>query len=492
MRLLVGDIFTNAARTVPDRMALAIGDRSWTFGELDLISDQVAHRLLEKGVGVGDHVSLRADLSLATVALFAATAKIGAVFVPIDPALSDVEVSRLHATFDAALSLDTHGAAHLVEHAIELGPVDPIDDSELHEGLTQVMFFTSGSTGEPKGIALGQRVLSLRSHPGAQPEDRGSAVCPFPLFHVAGWATTLQQWQARAAVIYPETFRADAICRVVAAYRAERIYCIPAIWRRILDHVAEARAVGGPLPDLSSIRFADTGTSATPLSLIEAIQELVPQARVRVFYGSTEGGAVTCLQGEALTERVGSCGLPMQGIRLRTGGDGELQLQGPCVLEPVTADDPQFTADGWFRTGDLAEIDDQGYVYIVGRAKEVIRSGGHSVSPVEVEAVLATVPGIRDVAVIGLPDPDWGEIICAVVVGAPGSRTPGLEFVRRCCSDRLATFKHPRRLVVVDEIPRTASTQQVRRRLLAAQIGDAPVSSSASSAPQSPDRVPAG
>ncbi|WP_372734544.1 class I adenylate-forming enzyme family protein [Nocardioides sp.] len=473
MQLLVSDIFRNAAVAVPDRLAYAVGDQGWTFRELDLISEQAARCLLDRGVRPGDHVAYRADLSLATVALFIATAKIGAVFAPIDPALSQGEAADLERLVgsDLSLSLDRSGVERLLAEASALGGVEQVPDDGMDERAAHVLFFTSGSTGAPKGIPVSHRVSMLRSHPGAQPESRGPALCPFPLFHMAAWTIALQQWQARAAVILPETFQADAICAGIAAYRAERIYCIPAIWRRVMDHVDEMRAKGAPLPDLSSIRFADTGTSATPPTLIEGLKDLLPQAQVRIFYGSTEAGPVTCLEGSALTERAGSCGLPMQGVRLRISEAGELQIRGPSVFEPESMSaDAGFTADGWLRTGDLAEIDADGFVAITGRAKEVIRSGGHSVSPTEVEGVLATLPGVRDVAVVGLPDPDWGETVCAAVVAELGQAPPDLASIREGCAARLAAFKHPRRMVLVDQIPRTASTQQVRRGALVAQI----------------------
>ena len=416
MQLLVSDIFRNASATVPDELAYAVGSQGWSFRDLDLISEQVAHALLARGVQPGDRVSYPADLSLVTVALFIATAKIGAVFAPIDPALSAIEVSRFDRLMGSKLNLDGPGAQQLLQDAAALGEVANVPDHGIDERAAHVLFFTSGSTGDPKAIPLSNRVSMLRSHPGAQPEKRGPALCPFPLFHMAAWTIALQQWQARSAVILPETFKADAICAGIATYRAERVYCIPAIWRRILDYVEEMRSNALPSPDLSSIRFADTGTSATPPTLIAGLTGLLPQAQVRIFYGSTEAGPVTCLEGPALTQRAGSCGLPMQGVRLRISERGELQIKGPSVFEPHSAADENFTADGWLHTGDLAEIDADGYVAITGRAKDVIRSGGQSISPSEVEAVLATVQGVHDVAVVGLPDPDWGEVVCAAVV----------------------------------------------------------------------------
>jgi acyl-CoA synthetase (AMP-forming)/AMP-acid ligase II len=336
------------------------------------------------------------------------------------------------------------------------------------------VFFPSGSTGRAKGVPLTNRVSVLRSHAGAQPEPRGPAVCPFPLFHMASWTIALQQWQARAAVVLPPAFTAEEIFAAIEEHRAERIYCIPAIWRRLLDHHAELLRTGGRLPDLSSLRMADTGTSRTPPELIQALIDLLPQARVRVFYGSTEAGLVACLEGEALLERPGRCGLPMQGMQVRLSVTGELEVRGPVVFDGYYggADTEAFTSDGWLRTGDLAEIDDGGYLSITGRTKEIIRSGGQTIVPSEVEAALADVPGVADLAVAGRPDPDWGEIVCVALVPRDGVAAPDLEQLRAYCAGRLAPYKHPRQVVIVDHIPRTASTQQVNRAALRVQLAD--------------------
>src|ERR1700739_2134387 len=171
--------------------------------------------------------------------------------------------------------------------------------------------------------------------PAARPgEPRGRPSPPgFPLFHMASWTIALQQWQARAALWLPAKFTAHEIFTAIEEHRAERIYCIPAIWRRLLDHHATLRRSGGRLPDLGSLRIADTGTSRTPPELIQALIDLAPHARVRIFYGSTEAGLVSCLEGEALLERPGRCGLPMQGVQVRVSVTGELEVRGPVVFD---------------------------------------------------------------------------------------------------------------------------------------------------------------
>jgi acyl-CoA synthetase (AMP-forming)/AMP-acid ligase II len=316
-----------------------------------------------------------------------------------------------------------------------------------------VIFFTSGSTGRPKGVVLSHRANFLRSHPGAQLEPRGAMVCPYPLFHMAAWTIALQQWQARDRVVFVESTDAATICAAIARHRATRMNAVPALWRRILD---------SPGADLSSLRFADTGTSATPLELLEAIEKLLPDACVRVFYGSTEAGNVASLEHADLRRKPGSVGVPSPSTSVRLAHDGELWVRGPLLFDGYFGEPDPFV-DGWYPTGDLADVDDEGYLSIVGRARDVIRTGGETVAPAEVEVVLARHPAVVDVAVVGLPDATWGEVVCAVVVA---SGPLALEELRAHCDGVLASFKHPRRLELVNEIPRTASTGQVQRRLL--------------------------
>jgi acyl-CoA synthetase (AMP-forming)/AMP-acid ligase II len=164
----------------------------------------------------------------------------------------------------------------------------------------------------------------------------------------------------------------------------------------------------------------------------------------------------------------------VQGVQVRLSATGELEVRGPAVFDGYfgDADTEALSSDGWLRTGDRAEIDDRGYLSINGRTKEIIRSGGHTIVPSEIEAVLADMPGVADLAVAGRPDPDWGEIVCVAVVPRDGAAAPDLAQLRAYCAGRLALYKHPRQVVIVDHIPRTASTQQVNRVAMREQLAD--------------------
>jgi acyl-CoA synthetase (AMP-forming)/AMP-acid ligase II len=226
---------------------------------------------------------------------------------------------------------------------------------------------------------------------------------------------------------------------------------------------------------LASLRIIDSGTSATPPDLLLAIKNAAPNAVRRVFYGATESGAVTLLRDEDMERKPGSCGVPQHSTEVELDEDsGEMLVRGPLIFNGYF-DDPAatkaaFTDDGYFRTGDLAVIDDDGFLSVVGRAKDVIRTGGETVAPSEVEDALRRHPAVADIAVVGLPDPQWGEIVCAVVVLHPGHIAPSLGELTEFSDSLLAKFKRPRRVEFVDQLPRTPATNQIQRRLLIERI----------------------
>ena len=484
---MIGSIVTNAARAVPDRRAVILGDESLTFGALNARANAVAAALTDLGLGVGDRLATWSTTAIDLAPLFAGAAKLGLIFAPTNAGLSFEEARTvIEPARPALLVVDDDRQATGAELADRLGArilslselrrmagvTDPGEPTvaTLRERDPHVIFFTSGSTGRPKGAILSHRVNFLRSHPGALLEPRGVMVCPYPLFHMGAWTIILQQWQAREAVVLMASADPATICGAVVEYRATRLNCVPAVWRRVLDHLDSAAGRG---LDMTSVRFADAGTSATPVELLTAIAAAFPRAWVRVFYGSTEAGSVAALGHEDLRRKPGSCGTPAPCTEIRIEPDGELWVRGPLLFDGYFEDDDATAAalvDGWYRTGDLAECDPEGFLAITGRAKDVIRTGGETVAPLEVETVLAEHVGVAEVAIVGLPDPQWGELVCAVVVASDATAPPTLDDLRAHCVGRLAPYKHPRRMALMASIPRTPSTQQVQRRALVEQL----------------------
>jgi acyl-CoA synthetase (AMP-forming)/AMP-acid ligase II len=191
-----------------------------------------------------------------------------------------------------------------------------------------------------------------------------------------------------------------------------------------------------------------------------------------VFYGSTEAGPGLQLGPRDLFRKPGRVGVPQPGVEVRLV-DGEVCLRSPFLMDgyfdnPAATD--EVLRDGWYHTGDLGAFDDEQYVSIVGRARDVIRTGGETVAPAEVESVLGTHPAIAEVAVVGVPDPNWGDTVTAVVVLHDGAPVVDVDSLRAHCDGRLSPYKHPRRVEIVDALPRTPATGQVQRTLIVEQL----------------------
>jgi acyl-CoA synthetase (AMP-forming)/AMP-acid ligase II len=509
--LLIGSIIRRSAQATPEAPAACVGapDRGFetlTHGELDRDADRLATVLRsELGIGRGDRVVGWADTSIEVLPLFVALARLGAVFAPVNARLSAEEAAPIAQLARASLLIADSGRADRAETVAKAAGIDrwallpvgdagrtraaaqsgagsdpvvldaraladppaPIEEPALDERDPHVIFFTSGSTGRPKGVVLSHRANWLRGFQGVFRDEPERTVCMFPLFHMAAFTLAMAAWQTRGEITYTDS-SADALLGACEARRANRLYGLPLVWQRIVEADVDRY-------DLSSLVQLDSGTSATPIELLHAMRAKFPGASIRIYYGSTEVGSATALANADVLRKPGSVGIASNDVDVRLAEDGEICVRSPFLMDGYF-DDPEATAaafdDGWFRSGDLGALDAEGYLSIVGRKKEILRTGGESVSPSEVEGVLRDAPGVAEIAIVGLPDPDWGEVLCAAVVRAEGEEGAGvtLDGLRRHCEGRLAPFKHPRRIAFLDRLPRTAATSQVQRTMLVEEI----------------------
>ena len=490
MALLVDDVLSCAADAAPDRVALTLEDDHLTFGQMRERAHRLANALSGWGLRRSDRVAYWADIDLEAAPFQFALGRLGAVFAPLNPAYSHDEaraaveylaprllvVDAAHAgpgeavakELDLAVAtLGGRGPGPALDALAAVASASARSAPLAGEDDVFTIFLTSGSTGKPKGVMVSQRATWLRGYAGSTASvttgGKGQLVM-FPLFHMAAWMFTYYAWSAHQPAHLVRRADAPDLLAAVERHRPGTLYCIPAVWRRILDEQG--------CHDLDSLEWALIGTSLVEPDLIDAIKGRLPNARMTVNYGSTEVGRALALGDADLVRKHGSVGLPVPGVRARVGGSGELLLASGTLMSGYH-DLPEETAraleGGWYHTGDLVHQDDEGYYSIVGRTDEMIRSGGEWVAPVEVEAALSDYPGIVDVAVVGAPDADWGELVCAAVVLTDGVPSPTVEDLRRHLGGRLAAFKHPRRIIVVDELPRTAATGKVQRSRLARQ-----------------------
>ncbi len=451
--------------------------RRWTYAQLHADSLAWAARLRREGVSAGDRVALLALNRGETFAVLFAAAELGAILLPLNHRLSGAELlwqrencgarllltDALHADIDLGcprLSLDDGPAA----------PPTAAQQEDRHESAlseTWMLMYTSGSTGRPKGAQLTHRQIhwnALNTILACRLDHTCSTLTFAPLFHTGGMnclSTPLLHCGGRV-VLVPKLDAAQAL-RLIAEEDITHLMGVPTIFQMLADHPAFADT------DLSGVRDALCGGAALPESLLRRFLERgIP---LRQGFGLTEVGP-NCFSTppHMVREKLGTVGLPIHHVAARlvrsdgsecgVGEPGELLLKGPTVCGGYW-DNPEATeksiTDGWFHTGDVLSVDADGYFTVRGRLKEMYISGGENVYPAEVEAVIAGLPGVAAVAVVGVPDARWGEVGVAWVEPGPGADTLSAESIRAALDGQLARFKRPKRIHVVAELPRTGS-----------------------------------
>ena len=427
------------------------GGAALTYADVDRATAQLAHVLVAAGVVLGDRVAVQAEKSPAFVLLYLACVRVGAALLPMNTAYTPAEVDRLVADAEPALVVDDARLAALEANA-QMRPVE-FDDVAVGPDDLAALLYTSGTTGAPKGAMLSHRNLATNAAVLTDLWDFGPddvLLHGLPVFHTHGLFVAVNCVLASgASMVFLPRFDVDEV--LAALPRCSVMMGVPTHYTRLLDDERLGRE------SCAGMRLFVSGSAPMLASTHETFRARTGHV-ILERYGMTETSMLTSnpLEGE---RRPGTVGLPLPGTDVRLAEDATIEVRGPNVFSgywrrPDLAD-TEFTPDGWFRTGDIGAIDSDGYVRIIGRAKDLVISGGLNVYPKEVEDVVDAIDGVLESAVIGLPDPDLGESVVAVVVAEPG-RTLDPEAVRAAARQSLAGFKVPKRVEVVDALPRNA------------------------------------
>ena len=416
------------------------GGRVASYRELDAAAARVARRLAAAGVKAGDRVATTLPPGHEFAELLHALPRIGAVLVPLNTRLTEGE---------RRAQLEAAGVRLVVEEPPGGAEADVPLRTEVGAGEPHTLIFTSGTTAEPKPVLLtygNHQASALASawNLGVAPDDRW--LCALPLFHVGGLAILIRSAIYGTATVVHEGFDAAAVRESLESGEATLVSLVATMLARL-------REAG--LERAPALRAALVGGGPVPRELLEwGAARGLPLLQT---YGMTETASqVATLPADEALDHLDAAGRPLLGVELSTTGEGEVLVRGPMVAPGALAD------DGWLHTGDRGRLDSGGYLHIDGRIKDTIVTGGENVAPAEVEEALLSHPAVRDAAVAGRPDPEWGEAVTAFVVL---DEDVGPEQLIAHARERLAGYKVPRAVHRIDEVPRTASGKVLRGRL---------------------------
>lgn len=450
-----------AARGNPDKTVIIGPTGPITWHTLDGRAGAVARHLMDSGIQPGERLAIATDDIVDTAIAIIAGLKVGAAIAPVNPRLSAEEKQVIFGVLGDPLVLDSLPDGEADFPAIDVAPE-----------IDSIILFTSGSTGTPKGVVLSQRAVTagmdlwIDAALTLKPDD--IVISVLPLAHSYGlFGTLLAPLLVSATSVLVPRFSPEAVMDAIAESRAT-IFCgVATMYRRMLDcGILETS-------DLSGLRFCTSGAAPCPWELAEEWREATGVRIVR-GYGMSELFRPICYSPEDTLEIPESIGHAPHGVELRlvdeeggvlaSGADGpdvvgELWIKSPtCMTEYI--DRPEDTEavleDGWFKTGDLARITEDGLVCIVGRKKEIILRGGYTIAAGEIENALVAHPDVAEAAVIGVPDREMGEEICAFVALRPGV-TVDQETLVAFCRQRLSSYKYPRIMHFVAELPKNAT-----------------------------------
>jgi long-chain acyl-CoA synthetase len=438
-------LFSYAERT-PGRIAVVSGERRISYGELVHSIRKISNEL-RKSVKPGDRIALHLPNGIEFVQLFYAALAAGASVVPINTRLAPPEVEHILADAKPALVL-REGVSG------EKDDLRPQDNEEC------VILYTSGTTGKPKGAINTHAnviVQNVYQHAIAWGIGAGDVfLATTPLAHRAGIARLANALGLGGTLVVMAKFDAAAALEAIGRERVSVAGLPPTVLRLMLP---EIRREPGKC---ASLRTVIVSAEAFPVHLLKEMAEVLPGVKFHAVYGMSEAAVSSASYAEML-ERPGTAGRPYPGIEVMLDGD-ELLVRGEFAVMKGYLGEPPLERGAWFRTGDLARRDAEGYLAIVDRKKDMVVSGGYKVYSKELEQVLLQHPGVEDAAVVGVPDPTYGEAVAAVIQPRPGEKLLEADIVEHCRA-RLAGYKKPRHVLFVEALPRNALGKVVKREL---------------------------
>lgn len=500
------------ASMFPEQEILRFDGNGATYEGLRERAGRTAGALRALGVGPGDRVAVLQTNTPEVVQLLYATVSLGAVFVPLNYRARVEELAQMLGVARPKVVLagaryvaTTRGLTEVLPHppllvsldaTVDNGPAleslvegaDPLSPEDTDDDDLAVLLFTSGTSAAAKAVMLAHADLVnfvFNTTEPADGTDRGAVLVAAPLYHVAGLTAVLAATFAGRRIVLMRQFEAEEWLRLVGSERVSHAFLVPTMMKRALDHPHFASS------DLGSLEVLSYGAAPMPLSLIRrAIATFPPAVQFINAFGQTETTSTVAMLGpddhrldgspqevEQKLRRLASIGralpdvdlsiLDEQGQVLAQGQIGEIAIRTDRTMRGYYNEPGATHAtlhDGWLHTRDLAWIDEDGYVFLVGRKSDMIIRGGENIAPEEVEIVLESHPAVEEAAVVGLPDEEWGERVVAAVALLPGANASEAELID-FCHERLASFKKPERVHFADALPRNSLGKLVRREV---------------------------
>lgn len=500
----LGDLLRRTALRLPKKLAVRCGQTDWSYSEFDSICNRLANGLAKQGIEIGDRVAVLARNSHAFAALRFAVARLGAVLVPINFMLNAQDVGYILSHSGAKTLCVDSEFTELAREAHQGSAVErlvwlPSEDEgpspsdllcfkdllsegdlcparELTASMLAQLIYTSGTESKPKGVMLTHEAIIaeyVTCLVDAEITENDRVLHALPLFHCAQLDVFLGPCvYVGASNIITSKPAATNLLDLIQTNAITSFFAPPTVWISLL------RSTAFDSTDLSKLAKGYYGASIMPVEVLKELQQRAPQLRLWNLYGQTEIAPVaTVLKPQDQMRKAGSAGKAALNVETRIVDDdmndvvigqvGEIVHRSPQLLLGYYRDEERTQEafiGGWFHSGDLGVMDEEGYITVVDRKKDMIKTGGENVASREVEEALYGVPGVSEVAVIGLPDPTWIEAVTAIVVAKPGAALSE-ESVISACRERLAHFKVPKKVFFVDALPKNPSGKLLKREL---------------------------